>query len=233
MTAGLQVRGLVVDVDGRRSVDGLDLTVDPGSITFLTGPNGCGSGPFLAAVAGALPSRAGTIELDGVPLSNLPKGTATLVPAQRGLFPSLDLEDNLLVAARVWRLKGVRRAERLEAIWTAFPALAELRNRPVRTFSGGQQRLAAIARALLPDPRVLLLDEPSTGLSPLAWAAVADACRQEAARATVVLIGEQRLALAEGFAPRCVVLQRGRSVFDGRPGDATELDRDYFGAGTS
>lgn len=231
MTSGLVVRDLVVDVDGRRSVDGLDLDAAPGTITFLTGPNGCGTGPLLAAVAGATVPRAGSITLDGRPLADLPKGTATLVPAGRGLFPNLDLLENLLVAARVWRLPRATREERLAATWTAFPALADLRHRQVRTLSGGQQRLAAIARALLPDPAVLLLDEPSTGLSPTAWTAVADACRAEASRGTVVLVGEQRLALATGFAPRCLVLQRGRAAFDGPPEAATDLDRDYFGGG--
>lgn len=233
MTDGLVLTSVQASAPGLPLLHDASLTAPPGSVTMVAGPNGSGIATLFGVVEGSIPITAGRIELDGRAIGELPRGTISSVPEGRRLFPSLSVEENLVLAADVWRIRGAERERRLQETWSRFEALANARHRAARTLSGGQQQQLAIARALLAAPRVLILAEPSSGLSPLAWSLVRDACRAAATEGRIVLVAEQRLRLAAEVADRCALLHSGRVSFEGPTEVALEraLTTDYFGLG--
>lgn len=221
MSAALVIRGLAAGYGGFRILDGFDLDLKPGRITAIVGSNGAGKSTLLKALAGLLP-REGTITLDGQLLSPGDAAQAVragliLVAEGRHLFPHMTVVENLQLGG--WLLPRGERAGRLERVLGLFPKLAERRCQLARTMSGGEQQMAAIARALVGRPRLLMLDEPSLGLAPRLVDEVFTIVRRIREEGTTVLLIEQNVSRALTIADDAHVLERGRLVASGNASD--------------
>ncbi|MFC5356979.1 ABC transporter ATP-binding protein [Azospirillum himalayense] len=227
----LQVEGLTAGYGGAVAVDGLSLSVAAGEAVALLGANGAGKSTLLKAILGLVPAMGGRIRLAGeeigalAPERRVRRGLG-YVPEGRRVFPGMSVRDNLEVASWLGRAERVRDLERVFALFPALEGKAEER---AWRLSGGQQQMLAVGRALMGRPRVLLLDEPSLGLSPKLAGEVFAAVRAIAGTGTAVLVAEQSAARALSAAGRVVLLRLGRAVHDGPvetlPGDAL---RDAF-----
>jgi branched-chain amino acid transport system ATP-binding protein len=213
VTARLEVRDLRAGYEaGLDIVTGASLTLDPGQILALLGPNGAGKSTLVKALAGLVPLRAGTVRLGGEDIAALPtherigRGVA-YVPQSENVFLTMSIRENLELAG--FRLGRARR-RRVAAMLAFFPDLADRPERPAGRLSGGQRQMLAIAMALLVKPRVLMLDEPSAGLSPRLVAAVLDKLGEIRAGGTAILLVEQNVDAALRVADRAVVLVEGR-----------------------
>ncbi len=234
--AGLRVRDLRVSYRGVPAVRGVDLDVGAGEAVGLIGPNGAGKTSTMLAVMGVV-RASGEVSVDGRAIlgqapERIVRHGVALVPEGRQIFGGLSVRDNL-------RLGGVGRRERagydedLAWVRALFPILDEFADRQAGLLSGGQQQQLAIARALMSRPRVLLLDEPSLGLSPAAVDIVFDALREICRRGTAVLVVEQRAEFTVEFCDRTHVLHEGLLTLRlGRQDahDADLLTRAYFGS---
>jgi branched-chain amino acid transport system ATP-binding protein len=213
------------------AVRGVSLEVAEGEVVALVGANGAGKTTLLRTIAGAHKPSAGRVVFDGVDITRvrahdrLRRGIA-LVPEGRRLFPDLTVEENLLVAARPDR--GGRWT--LETVLEAFPMLEPLRGRRAASLSGGEQQATAIGRALITNPRLLLLDEVSLGLAPVAVEAVYRSLQALIDEGATIVLVEQDLKRATSVAARVVCMLEGRLVLEG----GSELTREqitdaYFG----
>ncbi|HUZ86717.1 MAG TPA: ABC transporter ATP-binding protein [Candidatus Baltobacterales bacterium] len=228
----LQVEELDCRYGLLQAVREVSLQVEHGETVALIGANGAGKTTLLRAIAGAHRPHAGRILMDGVDITHVPAhrrvalGLA-LVPEGRRLFPGLTVEENLRVAAA-----GGRRGRwNLQSVLEAFPLLQPRRRMPAANLSGGEQQAVAIGRALMSNPRILLLDEVSLGLAPVVVGAVYRSLAEVIGGGSTVLLVEQDLTRALRVAGRVVCLLEGRVVLQG---DAASLDRDrvvdaYFG----
>ncbi|MGA7909992.1 MAG: ABC transporter ATP-binding protein [Candidatus Dormiibacterota bacterium] len=228
----LQVEELDCRYGLLQAVRGVSLQVEQGETVALIGANGAGKTTLLRAIAGAHRPHAGRILMDGVDVTHVPAhrrvalGLA-LVPEGRRLFPGLTVEENLRVAAA-----GGRRGRwNLQSVLEAFPLLQPRRRMPAANLSGGEQQAVAIGRALMSNPRILLLDEVSLGLAPVVVDAVYRSLSEIIREGSTVLLVEQDLTRALRVAGRVVCMLEGRVVLQG---DAESLDRDrvvdaYFG----
>lgn len=227
----LKVRGLTKKYGDTEVVRGLDLTVRRGECFGLLGPNGAGKTTTLRAISGMIPPESGTVHLGGEDLTGLPsfkitkKGLAHS-PEGRRVFPTQSVKDNLLLGAFP-RLTGARERGDVEGdldrMFTLFPRLAERRAQLAGTLSGGEQQMLAMARALMLNPRVLLLDEPSMGLAPRLVAEVfATIARLKEQKITMLLV-EQFAAAALEVADFGYVLENGRVAAKG-PAEALRND---------
>jgi branched-chain amino acid transport system ATP-binding protein len=232
----LTVDGLVARHGLLPAVRDVSLTVDAGDVLALVGANGAGKSTLLRAIAGAHPVSGGRVLLDGEDVTGLPshqrvvRGLA-LVPEGRRLFPELTVEENLLVAG------GRARAGRwtVEAVLEAFPMLRPLRRRRAATLSGGEQQATAIARALMTNPRLLLVDEVSLGLSPQAVERVYECLHALILQGATLVLVEQDLARALSVARHVVCLLEGRVVLRADTADVTreQVTEAYFGLSRS
>ncbi len=213
-----------------QAVRGVSLHIGQGETVALVGANGAGKSTLLRAIAGARPRPAsGRIVLDGEDVTRLRahqrvrRGIA-LVPEGRHLFPSLTVEENLLVAARAGHWDVARVLE-------AFPMLRERRRHRAATLSGGERQATAIGRALMSNPRLLLLDEVSLGLAPIAVADVYRSLQTVIEGGTTVLLVEQELTRALDVAQRVLCMLEGRIVLEGSAGELTreQIADAYFG----
>ena len=230
--AALELDGLEVWHGAVHAVRGVSLTVDRGEIIGLIGPNGAGKSSTLHAIMGLVPTAAGQVRVDGRPLSGRPEQVAragvALVPEGRRIFAELTVEENLrlgLAATRNGRRDALTRAYEL------FPVVHEFRSRQAGALSGGQQQQLAIARALVADPQVLLLDEPSLGLAPRVVDVVFDALQEIRERGIAILLVEQRAQRTVALADRSHVLANGRVRLTLGPeaaGDSETLVAAYF-----
>ena len=228
----LQVSGLDVHYGDFQAIYGIDLSVAEGETLAVIGANGAGKSTLLKAIAGLVPPTNGDIVFDGTSIATLPPhkrvplGIA-LTPEGRKIFPSLSIEENLLVGAHTkrpgpWNLK---------AVYEAFPLVADRRDRLGTNLSGGEQQAAAIGRALMSNPRLLLLDEVSLGLAPVVVEQIYAALPAITGQGTTVLVVEQDVNQSMKVADRVQCLLEGRTVLEGAP---AELSRDqiasaYFG----
>jgi urea ABC transporter ATP-binding protein UrtE len=214
----------------------LSLSVEQAEIVAVLGRNGVGKSTLLRALIGLVPVSSGRIVLEGTSIERLPayerarRGLA-YVPQGREVFPHLTVLENLQVAA--YGTRKERWSAPLEAVLDEFPVLAERRKARAGGLSGGQQQILAIARALVADPRVLLLDEPSEGIQPSIVDQIAQAIRAITAdrRISVVLV-EQNLDFAAEVASRAYLMEKGRIARSLTPGeilDDRELQREYMG----
>jgi branched-chain amino acid transport system ATP-binding protein len=224
----LVLEGLVAGYHGLQILHELDLRVDAGEIVALVGANGAGKTTTLRAISGALRSNAGTITFDGkradgVRTAELVRRGLVQVPEERALFGPLTVEENLRMGA--WTQKGNSVSSTLSEVFELFPILKERRRQAAETMSGGQQQMLAIGRALMARPKLLMLDEPSTGLSPkLTWA-VLDAVKTIRDRGVAVLLVEQNAHQALRMSDRAYVLESGSCVLSGRGPELAEDDR--------
>lgn len=217
-------------------LQGVSLELGDGEIVAVLGRNGVGKSTMLKAIVGAIPTGSGRITLDGEDIAQVPahvrarRGLA-YVPQGREVFPALSVLDNLRVAAY-----GSRRPDwsaRLQELLEEFPLLAEKRDSRAGSLSGGQQQILAVARALMTDPRVLLLDEPSEGIQPSIVDQIVDTIRAiHADRGISVVLVEQNLDFAAQVAGRAYLIEKGRVVRELPPGEVLEdrdLQREYMG----
>ncbi|MFL6572168.1 MAG: ABC transporter ATP-binding protein [Burkholderiales bacterium] len=213
----LEVSGLEARYGRIPALRGIDLRVHAGELVALVGANGAGKSTLLRALSGVQPS-AGRIFFDG---REIEKTTAERrvalglvhAPEGRQVFGPLSVEDNLRLGAYRRGRRG--RARSLERVYALFPALAERRRHAAGTLSGGQQQMLAIGRALMAEPRLLLLDEPSMGLAPRLVAEIFGCVRALRAADTAVLLVEQNARAALAIADRAYVLETGRIVLAG------------------
>lgn len=202
---------------------GIDLTVDAGEVVALIGANAAGKTTTLNTLAGVLTPNAGTIEFDGEDITALPSHARVerglvLVPQGRQLFGHMTVEENLDLGA--YTKKAARHAARTRGeVFELFPRLAERRKQQAGTLSGGEQSMLAMARGLMARPRLLMLDEPTEGLSPLLVSQTMDFASTVAERGTTVLLVEQNVVQALRRAQRGYVLESGRVTMSGQSPD--------------
>ncbi|WP_448190666.1 ABC transporter ATP-binding protein [Azospirillum sp. sgz301742] len=224
MTDLLRIDALSAGYGGSTALHGVTLTLAPGEAVALLGANGAGKSTLLKAVLGLVPST-GRVTFDGVDLTGLPPERRVrlglgYVPEGRRVFPGMSVRDNLEVAS--FAPAAPRRAA-LERVFTLFPQLRAKSAERAWRLSGGQQQMLAIGRALMGAPRLLLLDEPSLGLSPKLAGDMFAAVRAIAEAGTAILIAEQSTARALAVGRRAVLLRLGSVLFEG-PADTLPPD---------
>src|SRR3954462_14254694 len=234
----LRITDLRASYSAAPVLQGVSLHVEKGETVALLGPNGAGKSTLLAAITGTIARRAGGIFLDGKDLvaekshGIVAQGVA-LVPEGRLVFAPFTVDDNLRLGAI--RLEGDL-AERYRYVYGLYPRLAERRRQPAGTLSGGEQQMLASGRALMSGPRVLLLDEPFLGLAPLVVAEIRHALDKLRQSGLTILMVEQKLDIALGFASRAYVLIKGRVALEdstARLGRRADLNDLYFALATS
>jgi branched-chain amino acid transport system ATP-binding protein len=216
MSAVLEVSGLQVFYGSSQILFGIDLQIEEGQTLALLGRNGAGKSTTMKAIAGIVSPRAGTVRFGGKQTAGLrPYAIARLglayVPEDRQVFPDQTVEDNLLIAAK----KGPQGQDEwsLDRIWRVLPLLERLRIRAAGRLSGGEQQALVIGRALMGNPTMLLLDEPSEGLAPIVVASIGDLLRELRAQGSTVLIAEQNMHFCLGVASDAVVIDKGQIVY--------------------
>jgi branched-chain amino acid transport system ATP-binding protein len=203
----------------------VDLVVGEGEIVAVIGPNGAGKSTLLKAIAGLLRPRAGTIALHGRDITGLPPREISrlglaYVPQEFNIFPTLSVRENLEIGGYIDRRAAARR---IDGVLAQFPVLADKRRHAARTLSGGERQMLAMAMALMVEPAVLLLDEPSAGLSPVAAERLFDAVAQIHKDGVAIAIVEQNANEALAIADRAYILVDGKNS---RTGDAKALAAD-------
>jgi len=218
-----------------RVLHGIDFQVAAGEVVALLGPNGAGKSTMLRALSGLLPVNAGYVRFDGCDITNAtPRESARagLVHVIEGhrVFTQISVTDNLLLAG--YDLPRGERAARIEEALSFFPEIAAKRGERGGALSGGQQQMLTVAQGLVRRPRLLMLDEPSAGLSPVLVDRVLDVIKQLRKQGTAVLLVEQLLEKALATADRVYALVQGHVVLDAPTGEsnlAERLERAYFG----
>jgi branched-chain amino acid transport system ATP-binding protein len=232
----LEVHELQVWYGAAPALWGVSLALRAGELLSVVGPNGAGKTTLVNAIAGIEPARAGRIVFAGKDITRWPPhrfcaAGIAVVPEGRRLFSGMTVRENLELGSYLPAAKAERAAS-LDAVLELFPALRERLASPAGELSGGQQQMVAIARALMARPRLLLLDEPSLGLSPRIVEAMFDAVRRINAQGVAVLLVEQNVAMAMSLSDRAYVLEEGRIVAEGEPDDLLarpEIQRAYLG----
>ncbi|MFZ5520894.1 MAG: ABC transporter ATP-binding protein [Pseudomonadota bacterium] len=215
----LEVRDLQVSYGGIRAVQGASLQLHAGELVCLIGANGAGKTTLLKAVTGLLAPQAGGVWLDGRPLDRVEAWQRVsqglvMVPEGRGIFARMSIEENLRMGAYLRRDAAQVQAD-LADVYRRFPRLQERRQQLAGTLSGGEQQMVAMGRALMARPRILLLDEPSMGLSPLMVDAIFDVVRDIAAQGVTILLVEQNAHRALQMASRGYVMDGGCITLQG------------------
>lgn len=234
MNAGETPRDLLT-LDGIRAgfgsttvLHGVDLSVRQGEIAGVFGLNGAGKSVTMKVIAGLVPARRGTVTLDGRVITDVdPEDRVGMgmahVPQGRQVFPGLTVEQNLRLGGSLLRKRNRARYEELLGnVLERFPILAERRKQFAGTMSGGQQAALAVGRALVSDPKLLLVDEPSAGLAPTVIKDVGAILREVNATGVTVLMVEQNVTFGLGLVDRAFILQRGKVVYGG---DVSSLDQ--------
>jgi branched-chain amino acid transport system ATP-binding protein len=219
----LAVEGIDVFYGDVQAVRGVSFTVEPGEVVTLIGANGAGKSTTLKTVAGLLAPRAGRILFDGADVGGSPahalaaKGLV-LVPEGRQLWPGMSVLENLRMGAYP-RAARAKSDATLEEVFAMFPVLKRRIHQKAGTLSGGEQQMCAIGRGLMAQPRLLLLDEPALGLSPLLVREVFATLREIRARGVTVLLVEQNVKHALALADRAYVMETGTITLSGRADD--------------
>ncbi len=221
-----RVQGLTAGYGGPSIIDQVSLTARRGEITAIVGPNGAGKSTLLKAVAGLIRPTAGRVfvegkEVTGQPVENLIRRGIAYVPQVENIFPDLTIRENLDMGGYV-RKSGVR--ERIEQLFALFPDLRAAAHRRASTLSGGQRTMLALARGLMVDPAVLILDEPSSGLSPRFQGLIWERIEQIRSTNVAVLIVEQNTRETLRHAQWAYVLVLGQNRLEGSGQDLLEND---------
>ncbi|MCH1415292.1 MAG: ABC transporter ATP-binding protein [Candidatus Actinomarina sp.] len=214
-------------VKGLNILQGVDLVVSEGEIVSIIGPNGAGKSTLLKAIMGLLNISAGRFFIEGVEKTNLPTHKIVnegvgYVPQVENVFPSLTIEENLEMGS--WSL-GKKGKQSIEKLFQDFPLLNERRKEKAGNLSGGQRQILALARALVTSPKLLLLDEPSAGLSPLAIDDVFKTIKEINEKGVPILLVEQNAKRALKFSDRGYVLDQGRNAYQGTGKDLLDDPR--------
>jgi branched-chain amino acid transport system ATP-binding protein len=215
----LEIQGLAAGYGDVQVLSGASLSVSEGEIVALVGPNGAGKTTLIRCVTGLLKPRGGTVRflggrIDGLTAHQIVDRGIACVPEGRQIFPLLSVRDNLLLGSYLARTR-LRRAENLDRWYELFPRLRERLDQQAGTLSGGEQQMLAIARALMSEPRLLVLDEPSLGLAPIVVSAVFRAIAEIRKRGLTVLLVEQNVHKSLRLADRGYVLESGRVSLTG------------------
>lgn len=221
--AMLEVKDLEVCYGVIRAVKGVSFSVEKGEVIALIGANGAGKTTILHTITGLIPAKSGSVVFDGKELTKTPAhkivgmGMAH-VPEGRRVFQQLSVLENLRLGAYTRKDKaGIR--ESLEKVYARFPRLEERKNQIAGTLSGGEQQMLAMGRALMSNPRIILMDEPSMGLSPLLVSEIFDIIRVISESGTTVLLVEQNAKKALTIADRAYVLETGSITLSGKASD--------------
>jgi branched-chain amino acid transport system ATP-binding protein len=234
----LRIEGLRTAYDRADVLEDVSLTVEPGSITCLLGSNGSGKTTLIRSILGLTRPRAGRItfgevELAGLPTHRVVSHGIACIPEGRKVFPRLTVAENLALGAYLERDAAVI-ARRLEAVYATFPRLAERRGQLAGTMSGGEQAMVSIGRGLMSAPRLLLVDEPSLGLSPRLVQENFAVLRRVHEQGITVFLVEQNVHQTLAIAQRGYVLSKGRVVTSGTAAELLaneEVQAAYFGQG--
>jgi len=229
----LELRGVHADYDGINVLHGVDLSAPAGRVLTVLGPNGAGKSTMLRVIAGLHPVQAGDLmiagrRVNGASPEELARAGLCLIPEGRGIFPNLTVRENLWMMT--YGARGARLAEIEEAAFARFPRLADRRSQVAGTLSGGEQQMLALARGLVTDPALLLLDELSMGLAPLVVEQLYALVAQVAAEGVTIVVVEQFASIVLGIADRAAVMSGGRIVSLGDPVEiAATLSGTYLG----
>ncbi len=215
----LKVKGLKVSYGGIKAVKGIDLEVNEGELISLIGSNGAGKTTTMKAITGSLPMEDGDVEYMGKSIRgkgawDLVKTGLAMVPEGRGVFTRMSITENLQMGAYV-RSDKAGIARDIDRMFTIFPRLKERKDQLAGTMSGGEQQMLAMARALMSQPKVLLLDEPSMGLSPIMVDKIFEVVRDVSAQGVTILLVEQNASRALQIANRGYVMDSGEIIMSG------------------
>jgi branched-chain amino acid transport system ATP-binding protein len=220
----LEVHKLEVHYGGIRAVSGVDLAIGEGELVCLIGANGAGKSSTLKAISGLVTSKSGSVRYRGedishAPVHELPRKGLVMVPEGRGIFAQLTVEENLAMGA--YAHGGGDPAAQYER----FPRLAERRRQVAGTLSGGEQQMLALARALMTQPTLLLLDEPSMGLAPMMVTRIFELVRDIAAQGVTIFLVEQNARRALEISQRGYVMESGTIALAGRSAELLDNPR--------
>ena len=226
-TTLLKITGLQVAYGGIKAVKGVDLHVNEGELVTLIGSNGAGKTTTMKAITGTLPPASGDIEYMGKSIKgkgawDLVKDGLAMVPEGRGVFSRMTIIENLQMGAYIRNDKAEIVTD-MEKMFTIFPRLRERKDQLAGTMSGGEQQMLAMGRALMSRPKVLLLDEPSMGLSPIMVDKIFEVVKDVSGQGVTILLVEQNASRALGIADRGYVMESGIVTMNG---DAKELLND-------
>jgi branched-chain amino acid transport system ATP-binding protein len=225
-------------VPGHPVLRGVTISAKPGHITVVLGPNGAGKSTLLRVAAGFLTPSEGRVRLDDVDISALPahrhlENGIGLLPQGRSTFPELTVEENIELGGWIMRSDRARLRKSVESMFERYPNLRDLRHRAAGSLSGGQQRAVEIARLLVSNPRVLLIDEPSVGLSPLIASQVYKELTALRAEGRTILLVDQDVRAAIKIADYVYVLNSGKNDIEGDrsafEGDLGQMVRGWLG----
>jgi branched-chain amino acid transport system ATP-binding protein len=224
----LEVSGLSAQYGDFKVLHDITFAVAPGEIVSIVGSNGAGKTTTLRSVVGIIHPTGGTVTFDGARInghrpSEIVERGLVMVPEGRNLFRDMTVEENLMMGAHVPRVRKSARRRRGE-MYERFATLPRLAKRYAGTLSGGEQQIVAIARALMSEPNIVLMDEPSLGLSPKITLEIFALVRQIAAGGTSVVLVEQNVTHALALASRAYVISEGRSVMNGNASDMLASD---------
>ena len=229
----LEVSTLSTGYLGEDVVHDVSVTVEAGEVVTIIGSNGAGKTTLFKAICGMNPASAGTVRFDGADITGrgvhrIARSGLAYVPAERYLFPQMTVRENLLLGAYPRRPKP----SVLDMVYTLFPRLSERLKQQAGTMSGGEQQMLAVGRALMAEPKLLMLDEPTTGLAPKLAAEAYDALGRLRAEGLTVLVAEQQVPLALDLADRGYVLENGRVELAGTSDELASdpaVQRAYLG----
>ncbi|MBF0278976.1 MAG: ABC transporter ATP-binding protein [SAR324 cluster bacterium] len=213
----LEIKNLSVFYGRHRAAEDLSITVSQGEIVVILGANGAGKSTFLRAIAGITPyARGGFVSIEGNDISHLPpheivEAGIAFVPEGRGIFSDLTVKENLALGANPLRARK-KQSENLKRVLKLFPKLAERKGQIVRTMSGGEQQMVAIGRAIMSSPYILMLDEPSLGLSPLLCKEVFQNLMKVREAGLGILLVEQNAKQSLAIADRAYLLENSRII---------------------
>ena len=233
----LEIQNITASYGKINALNGVSLKIKEGGLTCLLGPNGAGKTTLIWTISGIMRANSGSIKLNGKPIQGMAshkivaEGIAT-VPENRLVFPEMSVEDNLIAGAFIRNKDKHAVSLDMESVLERFPRLRERLKQEAGTLSGGEQQMLAVARALMAGPKVLLMDEPSTGLAPIIVEEIFEIIGRLRDEGRTIFLVEQNANMAMKYADAFYLLEQGQVTYKGHPGEdhnAELLNRAYLG----